>query len=136
MKQLLYITVALFALSVFGACKKERTTNCNLTRAKILRYDCDRVILQVLDNRFNGDALWTDIITGNTYTNVVSYYNTCAFSQVTNNELTDVYIEGIISVSQQQLSTACMQCQALSQAPPQTKIDMTRFTLSPCEDNE
>lgn len=136
MKKLSLITAILVALALLLSCKKQAGANCSLTHAKVLRYDCDRVILQLLDGSFNGDASWTDMVSGNTYTNVVSYYNTCAFSQVTNNELTEVYIEGITAVDQQQLSIACMQCQALSQAPPQTKIDMAGFRLTPCEDNE
>lgn len=105
-----------------------------MTHAKVLRYDCDRVILQVLDNRIDGDAEWTDTRNGNTYSNVVSYYNTCAFSFATNNVITDIYIEGAVVTTDPLAAAGCMQCQAISPAPPQTKIDMARFSLVPCSE--
>ena len=129
MKRLAIYIVILAA--VFASCKKQKA-NCSLTAARVLRYDCDRVVLQILDNSIAGDTVWTDIKTGISYRNVVSYHNTCAFNAATNNIGSEIYIEvAVISANPLPLPD-CMQCQALSPAPPQTKIDMARFLSVPC----
>jgi hypothetical protein len=130
MKKLLNLAVIIPVFIVFSSCEKRQQDGCNYT-------DCDRVILQILDNSVDGDDNWTDIATGNSYTNVVSYYSTCAFAQATNNSTTaDIYIEGAVTVNEQQFSAECVQCQAVSPAPPQTKIDMTGISLTPCNGGE
>lgn len=132
----LFTTALLSVCVLFFSCKKESRCSCNFVKAKVLRYDCDRVILQLLNSSINGDATWTDITTGNTYTNVVSYYNTCVFATVTGGAVTEVYLKSPVVVNEQAIATGCVQCQAISQAPPQTKIDAAEISISGCDDDQ
>ncbi len=128
--------IFLFLFFFFTSCTKDnKKTNCNLTHAKVLRYDCDRVILQVLDGSINGDAVWTNVVNGNIYHNVVSFHNTCAFAAATGNMATDVYIEGAAIIENPQMDASCVQCQAVSPNPPITKISGSGFSSAPCNGN-
>jgi hypothetical protein len=55
-KILLPLIVGITLLPVFS-CKKNSTTDCTLIPAKIIRYDCDKVIFQLLTNELIGDAI-------------------------------------------------------------------------------
>lgn len=99
---------------------------------KILRHDCDRVILQLIDGNITGDPDWEDIRTGMHYNNVVSCYNTCAFQFITNNVIEEVYLENARLVQNPSVPANCIQCQAISQQPPQTEIDMDNVVFAPC----
>lgn len=105
---------------------------CDLVPAKILRYDCDRVIFQILDNSFVGDAVWEDVQTGQRYNNVVSYYNTCKIASLAEGQLRTLYVSIKRPSSNNQLSD-CYHCQAVSQNPPQTKVDFDIIAKEPCD---
>jgi hypothetical protein len=124
------LLLAGFVITVPFACKKS-TSDCSLVPAKVIRYDCDRVILQLMTSQPIGDNQWTDVFTGNTYQNVVSYYNTCQVSTITNGELVTIYVKP--ELTQQDLSLPdCYQCQAISNNPPQTKVLLTEIQEVPC----
>lgn len=133
MKRTTICFTILFSTVLFISSCKKATNTCSLIHAKVLRYDCDRVILQIMDNSIASDADWEDVMTGNHYSNVVSYHNTCAFAFGTNNIVQDVYLEGARTVVNAFRPADCVQCQAVSPNPPQTKIDVTRISLTPCE---
>ncbi len=132
------IAIMAFSLAVLMnlSCTKQKASNCNRSHAKVLRYDCDRVILQITDGSIAGDADWEDVTTGIHYSNVVSYHNTCAFQLLTNNIIWEIYMEGARVVQNPTVPEGCIQCMAISQNPPQTKIDIGRLVLGPCEKNK
>lgn len=127
-------TIAMMSIScekMILHCKKE---SCDLIPAKIIRYDCDRVILQLMSKDIIGDPNWKDISTGLNYSNVVSYFNTCKVTEITKGELSTVYVKLKKPDSNNQIP--CFQCLAVSQNPPQTKIDFERIEKSPCLEME
>ena len=103
--------------------------------AKIIRYDCDRVIMQLLTSESIGDASWTDIETGQSYTNVVSYYNTCQVNALTNGEKDTIYVKAE-KTTQNSIPANCVQCMAIAQNPPQTKVLLTRMDTEPCRNDK
>lgn len=129
------ILPAIILAVAFTSCKKTKS-ECKLIPAKIIRYDCDRVIFQLQTPTLIGDATWTDVQTGQQFTNVVSFYNTCKISEFTggNGKLITLYVKSVIS--NQVPNTSCFQCQAISQNPPQTKVDFTEIYLSSCENSK
>ncbi len=118
-------------LIAFSSCKVEQEFNCGLLPAKIVRYDCDRVIFQILDSVVVGDSSWKDVHTGREYSNVVSYYNTCKIEQLVHETKDIVYV----TISPMGTGTLdnCMQCEALSQHPPRTMVDFTTISERSCE---
>lgn len=131
MKKRNLVAALIIAPVIFSSCKKS-CAECDLMPAKIIRYDCDRVIFQLLTDAAIGDPYWEDIQTGQKYTNVVSYFNTCKISEITNGEKTTLYVnlkepEPIPGVPD------CYQCLAVSQEPPQTMVDFGEITESPCQ---
>ncbi len=82
-----------------------------------------------------GDSQWTDAFTGQTYQNVVSYYNTCQISTLTNGELSTLYVK--LEPTGHELSVPdCYQCQAISNQPPQTKMVLTEIQTAPCGNDD
>ena len=122
------------ALIIPFACTKKNEEDCGKIAAKVIRYDCDRVIFQLLTNEAIGDAQWTDVHTGASYTNVVSYYNTCEMAQITQGQITTIYAD-VEKTSQDLFAADCIQCAAISQHPPQTRVTMSDITTSPCTGN-
>lgn len=110
-------------------CKKD---SCDLIPAKIIRYDCDRVIFQLMTKDTVGDPNWKDIRTGLNYSNVVSYFNTCKITEITNGEMSTVYVK--LKKPDNNNQIPCFQCLAVSQDPPQTKTDFEIVEKSPCND--
>ena len=126
----------LFALSLilmiaFTSCEK-CDPECNQLEAKIIRYDCDRVIFQLLTAEAIGDPVWEDVQTGERYNNVVSYYNTCNIAKLTNGKKITLYVT-LKQPSAEALTPGCYRCEALSQSPPQTKVDFAGVSKSLCE---
>lgn len=126
------LIIAVIAPAIFfGSCKKNNT-DCNLIPAKIIRSDCDRVIFQLLTTDTIGDANWEDVQTGQRYSNVVSYYNNCKIGELTKGEKTTIYVR----LKEPEINPAipdCFRCEALSQNPPQTKVDFAEISITPCE---
>jgi hypothetical protein len=128
-KNILATTIAL--VIALTSCKKTNT-DCSLIPAKIIRYDCDRVIFQLQSPTLIGDATWTDVQTGLQYSNVVSYYNTCKIVGISNGKKITLYV----SIKEPDTNPSipdCFRCEALSQNPPQTKVEFTEISLSGCE---
>ena len=117
----------------FASCKKSNNTDCSLVPVKVLRYDCDRVILQVLGPDAIGDSSWTDTVSGETYTNVVSYYNTCEIASITNGELQMLYVK-LQPTTEHLFPPDCVQCLALPMAPPQTMVKLTEISTTSCDE--
>ena len=118
-------------LIAFSSCEK-CDPECKLIAAKVLRYDCDRVIFQLLTTETIGDADWEDVQTGQRYSNVVSYYNNCKIGEFTNGEKITLYV----TLKEPEINPVigdCVRCQAVSQTPPQTKVDFAEISKSPCE---
>jgi len=110
---------------------KKESSDCVIIPAKIIRYDCDRVILQLLSNEGIGDANWEDKSTGINYNNVVSYYNTCKINTLTNGELTTLYVN-LKKITENLQADDCIQCMAISDNVPDTKVDLTSISKKPC----
>ena len=129
-KRNLFISTIIL-LVAFSSCEKS-SSECKLVPAKVLRYDCDRVIFQLLTTKAIGDANWEDVQTGQRYNNVVSYYNNCKIAELANGEKITLYV----TLKEPEINPAigdCYRCQAISQNPPQTKVDFVEISKSPCE---
>lgn len=111
--------------------KNKKNTDCGIIPAKIIRYDCDRVIFQLISNESIGDLNWEDKTTGIKYNNVVSYYNTCEINNLTNGELSTVYVN-LQQTAQNPHTSDCVQCEALSDNVPNTKVDFSSVSKEPC----
>lgn len=131
MKKLISAVTVCLTL-VFASCKKT-SNECGLVQAKIIRYDCDRVIFQLITSESIGDANWVDVQTGQRFTNVVSYYNTCAVNTLTNGELASLYVN-VKKTTETLYDSNCNQCQAISDNPPQTKVDFISISKTPCSE--
>jgi len=125
----LYLILA-GALFMFASCKKE-TDHCQFVAAKAIRTDCDRVIFQLLTPERIGDADWQDVHTGARYSNVVSYYNICLMGQLGICKGDTLYVR-IRSTYEYVYDSGCFQCQAISNDPPQTKVDFIKMSKSAC----
>ena len=134
MKQRKLFTAIIALLIVFSSCEKSNT-ECNLVAAKVIRYDCDRVIFQLLTNELIGDSNWVDVETGQQYNNVVSYYNTCKIAELTNGEKLTLYVSLKQPGGNSNISD-CYQCQAISQNPPLIKVDFAQVSKSPCDSDK
>lgn len=136
MKKLTLTGTGLLLVLVFTACCKEvcevEPNDCELIPAKIIRYDCDRVIFELLTTESIGDAVWRDGTTGSSYTNVVSYYNTCKIGGLTNGSKDTLYVR-VKKTTANLTDGNCYQCLAISQDPPQTKVDFIEIQKSPCK---
>ncbi len=128
---LLCLVAVLFAIS---SCKKCKPAVCNLIAAKVIRYDCDRVIFQLLSNQAIGDADWEDVQTGLHYSNVVSYYDNCAISTITNNNIATIYVN-VKKISDNLNNPNCYQFLAVSSNPPVTKVNFLSISKEPCGDD-
>ena len=131
MNKILLFTATVILSIACSSCEK-CDVDCGLVPAKIIRFDCDRVIFQILDSTVAGDARWEDVQTGLTYHNVVSYYNTCEIASITNGEKATLYVSIKPAAGSAQLPD-CSHCEALSQSPPQTKVDLYNISTQPCE---
>ena len=129
------IALVLICQTLLLSCKKENT-DCYLIPAKILRADCDRIIFQLLTSESIGDANWVDVRTGQQYSNVAAYSNTCAISDILNNSSTDTLYVNPIKLTDRTLVPDCYQCQAISENPPLTNVDFKEISLSACNDSE
>lgn len=128
------LVIALFVLLItFVSCKKDRP-KCNLIPVKVLRYDCDRVILQFLTNEFKGDNTWKDTQTGQTYFNVASYYNTCKIAEITQGNK-EVFYVSLKELEINSTNSDCAQCTGISQKPPIAKVDFSKISKTYCETN-
>ncbi|MEO6489052.1 MAG: hypothetical protein ABIO04_03855 [Ferruginibacter sp.] len=130
MKKIIFSLILVLAFASFTACTKE-SANCEFVAAKIIRYDCDRVIFKLLTTESIGDSNWQDVQTGIQYENVVSYYNTCTIASLTNGNKDTLYLK-VKKINENLYDSNCIQCQALSDNPPQTKVDITEITQTPC----
>lgn len=130
MKNIIFAAVYLSLVIAFASCEKE-SGNCALIPAKVIRYDCDRVIFQLLTNENLGDTDWQDTESGSQYHNVISYYNTCAIAELTNGREDTLYVR-IKKINENPADSICIQCQAISVNPPQTKVDFIEISQSPC----
>ena len=131
MKKRILFAATIVLLIAFSSCEK-CDPECNLVPAKVIRYDCDRVIFQLLTTEAIGDANWEDVQTGQRYSNVVSYYNNCKIAELTNGEKITLYVTLKEPETNPKISD-CFRCEALSQNPPQTKVDFGTISKSPCE---
>ena len=118
-------------LSLFSCNKNEN--DCSLIPARIIRYDCDRVVFELLTDQLIGDASWTDTHTGTTYTNVVSYYHTCRIAQLTNGANDTLYVK-LEKTNENRVPENCVQCAALPANPPATKVVFTEISTEGCRE--
>lgn len=130
MKSLRVIVVLIVVMVFYNACTKCEP-GCNLIPATVIRYDCDRVIFKLLTTENIGDAEWVDSHTGERHQNVVSFNNTCLIATITNGEKKTLYVS--LEKTAHQRNLDCIQCEALSTNPPQTAVEFTRISKSPCE---
>lgn len=130
MKKTILILVAALALFSFSSCEK-CLEDCELIPAKVIRYDCDRVIFQLLTPEMMGDNTWTDVNSGQLYSNVVSYADICEIVAITKGEYSTIYVKP----EKTELPSPagdCIQCQAVSNRPPNTKVIFKEISTEPC----
>lgn len=125
------MTVALITL-LFCSCKKNQG-DCAWLRADVLRYDCDRVILKIHSPVLVGDAEWTDASTGRTYTNVISYDSPCKIVELTQCVKKTVYVMLYDRNAEPSANDCPVQCQAMSQFPPETSYQLSAVLENPCK---
>lgn len=131
MKKVMSFLVIVVLLS---ACCKTRE-DCQLLAAKVIRYDCDRVIFQLLTDDQIGDSTWLDVNSGQSYRNVVSYNNTCEIATITRGEYSTLYVS--LEKSDQPLPPVdCVQCQAIAKDPPATKVIIKEISATPCDNSQ
>lgn len=124
------ITTLLLPLLLFSACCKEKE-ECGLVPAKLIRFDCDRAIFQLLTDQVIGDPAWTDVNSGRQYNNVVSCFNTCEIAAITNGQFMTLYVN--LEKTDQVLPVAdCVQCQAVANDPPDTNVIFKTISGQPC----
>lgn len=117
--------------ALFSACSKTKE-DCQLIPAKVIRYDCDRVIFQLLTNELIGDNTWLDVYSGQSYRNVVSCFSTCEIAAITLGEYSTLYVN--LEKTEQPLPPAdCYQCQAIAKDPPVTKVIFKSISSGPCD---
>jgi len=132
MKKLILPGIVLFVALFFSSCEKCMVDDCELIPAKVIRYDCDRVIFQLLTEERIGDSQWQDARTGIRYSNVVSYYNNCRIGALTNNcEIDTLYVK-VKKINENLSAADCIQCQAISDSPPQTRVDFMDISITAC----
>lgn len=130
MKRITFAAALFITISALVACNNGANT-CNLIPAKILRYDCDRIIFQLLTKEQIGDADWKDVQTGVHYANVVSYYNTCGIGKITGGKKDTLYV--MVKKTTENLHNGdCMQCLLSSVDPPQTRVDFAKISKIDC----
>ena len=132
MKKVVLISSVLIYTFLLASCEKCETSDCQLIPAKIIRYDCDRVIFQLLTEENIGDAQWQDTRSGIRYNNVVSYYNTCRIGALTNNCQIDTLYVKVNNSNGSLKDDGCIQCLAISSNPPRTSVDFTEIQRSAC----
>ncbi len=125
------IAILIATISIFSSCKKN-DSDCNLIAAKIVRYDCDRVIFQLITTETIGDADWEDVQNGQRYSNVLSCCNTCKIAEFTKGKKITLYVSFKVQDTNPTIPD-CFRCEAISQNPPQTKVDFAEISKSVCE---
>lgn len=130
MKKIILFAILVAGLINLTSCEKSKG-KCELIAAKIIRYDCDRVIFQLLTPEHLGDSNWWDVQTGIRYENVVYYRNTCKIAALTKGGLDTLYVN-VKKSYDASILTDCVQCEALSQNPPQSMVDFVEISKSPC----
>lgn len=131
MKKTISLLLAVLTLNIFTACDK-CWEECRLIPAKVIRYDCDQVIFQLLTNEILGDSTWLDVNSGQVYSNVVSCFNTCEIAAITKGEYMTLYVNP--EKTDLPLPPAdCFQCQAIANDPPKTRMIFSDISTKPCE---
>lgn len=125
------ITLITGILLLLGSsCKKEFSKECELIPAQIIKFDCDRVILKLETTKKIGDSEWTDVISNEKFSNVVSFYDICLIRQITNGEKIKLYVN--LEVDNVNSIPGCRGCQAISLSPPRSKVILTKIRTAPC----
>ncbi|MFN8253072.1 MAG: hypothetical protein U0V75_14485 [Ferruginibacter sp.] len=114
---------------LFASCDKCKIESSCIP-ARILRYDCDRVILQLQSSQQIGDSSWTDVQTGTRYTNVVWYDNTCLVSAVTGGQKQTIFVT--LGKTEDTDQSGCMECTAVSANPPVTRVYFKNISRDTC----
>lgn len=146
MKTLILTTSCLIVLFLTSSCEKydehfikkpveKIADNCDLIPAKILKYECDGVVFQLQGNNAFGDAEWEDKTTGVKYPNVVFYHNTCEINTLTNGELSTLYVHAQ-KTNVPVYVTDCMQCLAITENAPKTKVIFNSISKESCSNIE
>ncbi len=136
MKKLIIQTLIVSAITLsFLSCKKidcidHITDKCKLIPAKILRYDCDRIIFELKTDQKIGDENWTNSSTGQTHHNVVACFNTCPVSEITKGKMVTVYVK-LKETEQFFTNEACVTCPAVSTNVPDKQVDFLEIKSEP-----
>jgi hypothetical protein len=130
------ITALCLMLSMGIACSKQndkKANACAFVPAKVLRYDCDIVIIQVLTSDLIGDAQWVNVHNGNRYDNVVFVKTGCDPIGNRNDPFGIFYVK--LGPPVTNLLRCGVQCQAIPSSPPTTEKSILEQSQSAC-DNE
>ncbi len=128
------ITLVFLALSMLTACTKNEI-ECDLIPARVIRYNCDRVIFQLQTAELIGDSNWQDVHSGKYYDNVVNYENICEIAALTKGELVTIFVNPV-KISSGRIQPDCVQCQAISDSPPESWVKFTAINEASCISNQ
>jgi hypothetical protein len=124
-----YILLTIIGLVGFTACSKSK--DCDYRKATVIRYDCDRVILQLGDDYPIGEDHWYDASSGQYYDNVVSCLNVCTIREVTR-AVPDATVYVKLKETTRIDGEVCMVCSGLPVSAPTVVVEATAVSASQC----
>ncbi|MBN8785339.1 MAG: hypothetical protein ABS85_00640 [Sphingobacteriales bacterium SCN 48-20] len=124
-----YTMLAIIALMVLSACSKSK--DCDYRKATVIRYDCDRVILQLSEDYPIGEDNWYDANSGERYDNVVSCLNICTIREVTRAvPNATVYVK--LKETTRTDGEVCLVCVGIPLSAPAIVVEATAVSASQC----
>lgn len=125
----LYTLLAVILLIGFSACSKSE--DCDYLEAKVIRYDCDRVILKLGEDAPMGEDNWYDASSGEHYDNVVSCLNICTIREVTRG-VPDATVYVKLKETTRTNGEICLVCSGISLSGPAVIVETTAVSASKC----
>lgn len=122
---------------LFLSCKKINE-NSHCLSGKIIRIDCDRVIIEIISHERIGQETWVNALSGDSYNNVIASPDNCAILEATNtlaqpDDTLYFTASRIDSISQNDCQ---LQCQAISLEPPVVNYHLSKISTKPCSGTE
>jgi len=124
-----YTMLAIIGLVGFSACSKSR--DCDYRKATVIRYDCDRVVLQLGEDYPIGEDNWYDASSGERHDNVVSCLNICTIREATRAmPNATVYVK--LKETTRTSGEVCLVCSGLPVSAPTVVVEATAVSASQC----
>lgn len=125
----IYAILAIIGLVGLSACSKSK--DCDYRKATVIRYDCDRVILQLSEDYPIGEDNWYDANSGERYDNVVSCLNICTIREATRAvPNATVYVK--LKETTRTNGETCLVCVGIPLSAPSVVVEATAVSASQC----